>query len=96
MRVVRLAAMAGLTALTLCESAEAQQPIKGGDTLVGTLRLVRTRHPNGTKIEAYQVVSAPRVMPANDEFCDSTKGATTFHLFAMDEIARKRLERFPV
>ena len=92
MRVVRLAAMAGLAALTLCAPVEAQQPIKGGDTLVGTLRLVRTRHPYGTKIEAYQVVSAPRVMPANDEFCDSTKGATTFHLFAMDEIARKRLK----
>ena len=92
MRVVRLAVMAGLAALLLCTAAEAQQPIKNGDILVGTLRLVRTRHPNGTKIEAYQVVSAPRAMPVNDEFCDTTKGATTFHLFAMDEVARKRLK----
>ena len=89
MRVVGLAVMA---ALVTAAPAEAQQPIKGGDTLVGTLRLVRTRHPNGTKIEAYQVVSAPRAMPANDEFCDHAKGVTTFHLFTMDEMARKRLK----
>ena len=92
MRVVRLAVLAGLAALCLSTTAAAQAPIKQGDTLVGTLRLVRTLHPNGTKIEAYQVVIAPRAMPAGDEFCDTTKGATTFHLFAMDEIARKRLK----
>jgi hypothetical protein len=89
MRVVGLAVMA---ALVTAAPAEAQQPIKGGDTLVGTLRLVRTRHPNGTKIEAYQVVSTPRTMPANDDFCDYAKGVTTFHLFTMDEVARKRLQ----
>ena len=50
MRVVGLAVMA---MLVTAAPAEAQQPIKAGDTLVGTLRLVRTRHPNGTKIEAY-------------------------------------------
>jgi len=92
MRIVRLTAMAGLAALYLCTPAEAQQPIKPGDTLMGTLRLVRTLHPNGTKIEAYQVVSAPRVMPVNDEFCDTTRGATTFHLFTTSEVARKRLK----
>jgi hypothetical protein len=86
------ALIAGLAALTLCMPAEAQQPIKQGDILTGTLRVVRTRHPNGTKIEAYQVVSAPRAMPANDEFCDYARGATTFHLFAMDKVARKRLK----
>ena len=92
MRVVGLAVMAGLVALVIGASAEAQAPIKSGDILIGTLRLVRTLHPNGTKIEAFQIVSAPRAMPANDEFCDTAKGATTFHLFAMDEIARKRLK----
>jgi hypothetical protein len=92
MRILRLAVMAGLVALAMCTPAEAQQPIKQGDTLIGTLRLVRTFHPNGTKIEAYQVVSTPRAMPVDDEFCDTTRGATTFHLFAMDEVARKRLK----
>jgi hypothetical protein len=92
MRILRLAVTAGLVALAMRTPAEAQQPIKQGDILIGTLRLVRTLHPNGTKIEAYQVVSAPRTMPADDEVCDTTKGATTFHLFAMDDVARKRLK----
>jgi hypothetical protein len=92
MRVVRLAVIAVLAALCLCTAAEAQQPIKDGDVLTGTLHLVRTRHDNGTKIEAYQIVSEPRKMPANDDFCDDDKGATTFHLFAMTDDARKQLK----
>ena len=92
MRVVRLAMIAGLAALCLCTPAEAQQPIKDGDILTGTLRLVRTRHDNGTKIEAYQIVSEPRKMPANDDFCDDEKSATTFHLFATTDAARKQLK----
>ncbi len=92
MGVVRLALMAGLAALCSCTTAEAQQPIKDGDILTGTLRLVRTRHDNGTKIVAYQIVSEPRTMPANDDFCDPDKDATTFHLFAITDAARKRLK----
>jgi hypothetical protein len=60
----RLTVVVGLAALLTCSPAEAQQPIKAGDMLTGTLRLVSARHPNGTKIEAYQIVSAPRAMPA--------------------------------
>jgi hypothetical protein len=93
-RVNGLAVGAGLVALLFGAPADAQQPIKDGDTLSGTLRLVRTRHPNGTKIEAYQIVSAPRAMPANDDFCDYDKGATTFHLFTMTEAARKQLKPY--
>jgi hypothetical protein len=91
MRVVWVV-VAGLAALLIGTPAEAQQPIKGGDTLSGTLRLVRTRHPNGTKIEAYQIVSEPRAMPAGDDFCESGKGVTTFHLFTMTDAARKQLK----
>jgi hypothetical protein len=92
MRVVGLTVAAGLAALLMGASAEAQQPIKDGDTLTGTLRLVRTRHPNGTRIEAYQIVSEPRMMPANDEFCASGKGVTTFHLFTTFDGAREQLK----
>ena len=60
--------------------------------MTGTLRLVRTRHDNGTKIEAYQIVSEPRAMPTDDDFCTAEKGATTFHLFAMTDAARKQLK----
>jgi hypothetical protein len=78
--------------LVALATAGAQQPIKKGDTLTGKLRLVATRHPNGTKLEAYQIVRPPRIMPANDDFCDYSKGATTFHLFTMTEAARKQLK----
>jgi hypothetical protein len=91
-RAVGSAVATGLVALSLCTVASAQQPIKEGDTLTGKLRLVATRHPNGTKIEAYQIVSAPRMMPPDDDFCDYTKGATTFHLFTMTDAARKQLK----
>lgn len=92
MRITGLAAVAGLALLIASAPAGAQQPIKDGDTLTGTLRLVRTRHPNDTKIEAYQLVSVPRAMPANDDFCDAGKGATTFHLFTMPDATRKQLK----
>lgn len=92
MRFVGLVATVGLAAFSMCMAAHAQQPIKEGDTLAGKLRLVATRHPNGTRIEAYQIVSTPRMMPANDDFCDYDKGATTFHLFTMTDAAKKQLK----
>ena len=72
--------------------AEAQQAIKAGDTVTGKLRLVHARHPNGTRIDAYQVVSEPRMMPADDDFCDAGKGVTTFHLFAMKDAEKRKLQ----
>ncbi|MBR0826486.1 hypothetical protein JQ596_13135 [Bradyrhizobium manausense] len=87
----RLACIA-LALLAPGSAAEAQAPIKNGDTLTGTLRMVRTRHPNGTRIEAYQIVSAPRLMPADDDFCEAGKGVTTFHLFTMSDAAHKQLK----
>ena len=83
--------VAGLIALSM-GAAQAQQPIKEGDMLTGKLRLVQTRHPNGTKLIAYQIVREPRMMPANDDFCDYDKGVTTFHLFAMTDAAKKQLQ----
>ena len=32
------------------------------------------------------------VMPPNNHICDNARGATTFHLFTMGEVARKRLK----
>lgn len=75
-------------------TASAQDAIASGDTLSGTLRLVRTKHPNGTPMQAYQIVSEPRKMPANDDFCTNpdTK-ATTFHLFTTTKSDRVMLSR---
>ena len=92
MRVVRLAIIAAFAALSFCTPAQAQAPIKDGDILTGTLRVVNTRHDNGMKIVAYQIVSKPRAMPANDDFCTAENGATTFHLFAITDAARKQLK----
>jgi hypothetical protein len=92
MRTICNAVAIGLAVLSISAVAEAGQPIKDGDVLTGALRLVETRHPNGTRIEAYQIVSAPRTMPADDDFCDPNKGATTFHLFTMTDAAKKKLK----
>jgi hypothetical protein len=89
---IRHGGIALLTALLLAVPATAQEPIKEGGVLTGKLRLVATRHPNGTKLEAYQIVSDPRAMPPGDEFCDYDKGASTFHLFTMTDAAKKQLQ----
>ena len=88
--VVALIAMT-LSATSIAAAAEFE-PIREGGTLTGKLRLVPTRHPNGTKIEAYQIVSKPRAMPGDDDFCDHDKGASTFHLIAMKDAQRKQLD----
>jgi len=92
LRLARLGLIAGLVTQPIWTVANAQQPIKAGDTLTGKLRLVATRHPNGTRIEAWQIVSEPRMMPADDDFCDYKNGATTFHLFTMTDTAKKQLK----
>ena len=92
MRIVPFALIFALDALSFCTPAQAQAPIKDGDILTGTLRVVNTRHDNGTKIVAYQIVSKPRAMPAADDFCTAENGATTFHLFAITDAARKQLK----
>jgi len=81
-------------AVLACANATAAEfePIAEGGTLTGKLRLVPTHHPNGTRIEAYQIVSQPRAMPKGDDFCDYDKGATTFHLFTMKPTLRKQLD----
>ena|SRR5260221_6163990 len=92
MRVVRLAALFAWAALSICATAEAQEAIREGSVLTGKLRLVSSRHPNGTRLEAYQIVSSARMMPPNDDFCDYDNGATTFHLFTMAEALKKQLK----
>ncbi len=65
---MRLASIVVFAVLCFYGAAQAQAPIKDGDILTGTLRVVNTRHDNGTKIVAYQIVSKPRAMPAADDY----------------------------
>jgi len=72
-------------------SSSADELLRQGEAISGELRLVRTTHPNGTPIEAYQIsVDHPRDLANRDQFCGDTP-PVTFHLFA-DEGQRKKLD----
>ena len=87
------AGMASLLAFT--PPATAEETLASGSWLLGTLRLVHTHHSNGTRIDAYQIVSEPRQMPASDDFCVNPDGkASTFHLFTKTKSDRVELSRF--
>lgn len=91
---LRVASLALALVLVAAQArAEDAPAIKNGDMLTGKLRLVQTRHPNGMPIRAYQIVSTPRKMPADDDFCNyDGPGATTFHLFTITKAAARRLQ----
>ena len=83
MRAIVLVAL-----LVMAGPALAQDLLKKGDTISGTLRRVQTRHPNGTRLTAYQIVSDnPRKFAFADDFCGETP-PRTFHLVAMDDKAK--------
>jgi hypothetical protein len=76
------------TLLLLMSPAYAQDLLKPGDAVSGKLRLVRTTHPSGTRIDAYQVVSDnPRKLAKADDFCGDDP-PRTFHLVTMDDKAK--------
>jgi len=76
------------TLLLLALPAQAQDLLKPGDTISGKLRLVKTTHPSGTVINAYQIVSDhPRKFAKADDFCGDAP-PHTFHLVAMDDKAK--------
>jgi hypothetical protein len=83
---------AGLANESFVGVARAQEAIKAGGMLTGRLRLVHTSHPNGSRIDAYQIVSVPRTMPSDDDFCEDGKAVTTFHLFTMNDAERSSLK----
>jgi hypothetical protein len=78
-----------LAPLLLLEArVQAQDLLKPGDTISGKLRLVKTVHPSGTHIDAYQIVSDhPRKFAKADDFCGDDP-PRTFHLVAMDDKAK--------
>jgi hypothetical protein len=84
-----------LLAFLLTTPALAQETLKPGDTISGSLRFFRHQHPNGTWINVYQItVDNPRKLAEADEFCDPKNPPITFHLVVMDDKAKKaRLDR---
>jgi hypothetical protein len=80
--------LAALIAFTLAGAVQAQESskdtLKVGDTITGKLRLVETRHPNGTLIRAFQVVvDTPKMFAEKDDFCDGAP--KTFHLVVVND-----------
>jgi hypothetical protein len=84
-----------LLAFLLTTPALAQETLKPGDTISGSLRFFRHQHPNGTWINVYQItIDCPRSFAEADEFCDPKNPPVTFHLVVMDDKAKKaRLDR---
>ena len=76
------------TLLLLVPPAQAQDLLKPGDTITGKLRLVKTVHPSGTRINAYQIVpDNPRKFAKADDFCGDDP-PRTFHLVVMEDKAK--------
>ena len=76
--------LAALVVLAAVNAGRAQDTLKDGDTITGKLRLVETRHPNGTRLRAFQVVvDTPKKFAKDDEFCDGPP--KTFHLVVMND-----------
>jgi hypothetical protein len=86
---------AALIALALSGAAQAQQPLKPGDTISGRVRFFQHQHPNGTWINVYQLTADnPRKFADADEFCDPNIPPKTFHLLVLDDKAKKaRLDK---
>jgi hypothetical protein len=87
MRKVALALLACIIAIP----SLAQEALKPGDLISGRLRFFRHQHPNGTRIDVYQIVTDhPRKFAEADEFCDPDRPPATFHLVVTDDLATKR------
>lgn len=86
---------AALIALALSGAAQAQEPLKPGDTISGRVRFFQHQHPNGTWINVYQLTADnPRKFADADEFCDPNIPPKTFHLLVLDDKAKKaRLDK---
>ena len=71
-----------------------QEFLKHGDVIHGLVRTVNAKHPNGTPIVAYQIVSdAPKAYAQKDGFCKAAP-PKTFHLVETDNKAKTiRLKR---
>jgi hypothetical protein len=80
MRMASRLCMAALALLVTAGASPAVETLKSGDVISGRLRLVQTKHPNGTPIRAYQIVSdAPKIFERKDDFCGDAP-PQTFHL----------------
>lgn len=77
----------------LGQAQQQREPLRDGDVIRGELRLVEARHPNGTRIEAFQVVSATGYVLPGDDLCEAGVPLRKFHVVAKDGDTRKQFQR---
>ena len=87
--------VAGFGSLSAQQAAlpSTQDCLKSGDAVKGKVRFVRTRHPNGMRIEVYQLIDVRGACLKDDDFCEEGKPPTKFHVVPADEKVKKELAR---
>jgi hypothetical protein len=73
--------------------ARAQQAIKSGDVLSGTLNAMRSR-ANGKRINTFQIVSEPRRLPPPSGLCNLETGPETFQIVTSTDAQAAQLKGF--
>ena len=101
----RFALAATIAAVCAAPAARAQQaiepapkagkPINAGDVLSGELSAMKVRAgKRGTKINSFQVTSAPRRLPPPNGLCNLETGPETFQLITNSDAQAAQLRGF--
>ena len=90
--ILRTSVLLAVVAMPGSGSAQQGEALRDGAVIRGQLRVVNTKHPNGTPIRAFQLVSAGGYVLNDDEFCEKDVALKKFHIVAKDRGTTKRLE----
>jgi hypothetical protein len=82
-----------LVAIPMVGHAQQRVTLGDGDVIRGQLGIVKTKHPNGTRIEAFQIVNDAGYFLKEDEDCDARVPLRKFHVVPRDGQTKTRLQR---
>jgi hypothetical protein len=91
LRSALLAAIAAAPATMA--NAQQRETLRDGAVVRGKLSFIKTKHPNGTPIQAFQLLSTGDHFLNDDEFCEKGVALRKFHIVARDRDTTKRLEK---
>lgn len=69
------------------------KPMQLGDVLTGKLSALRVRAAKGKRANSFQLVSAPRRLPAPAGLCNLETGPETFEIVAANDAQTKQLQK---